>query len=84
MIWSKVSANHFTRIVQPHELSVRGVIDVREAFIDASFAPAKKGNAKSGKRNVAREQRSWRSQIITDCQSLFVPRATPLSCFQPC
>jgi hypothetical protein len=29
-----------------HELSVRGSIDVREAFIDASFAPAKKGHAK--------------------------------------
>jgi hypothetical protein len=26
-----------------HQLSIRGRIDVREAFIDASFAPAKKG-----------------------------------------
>jgi hypothetical protein len=32
-----------------HELSVRGAIDVREAFIDASFAPAKKGGRKVGK-----------------------------------
>jgi hypothetical protein len=44
-----------------HEPSVRGAIDVREAFIDASFAPATKGDAKSEKRNAAREQRSWRS-----------------------
>jgi transposase len=40
------------------ELSRRGAIDVREAFIDASFAPAKKGGARSEKRNAAREQRS--------------------------
>src|SRR5215469_13009212 len=39
------------------ELSKRGAIDVREAFIDASFAPAKKGGARSEKRSVAREQR---------------------------
>jgi transposase len=32
-----------------HELSIRGAIDVSEAFIDASFAPAKKGGRKVGK-----------------------------------
>ena len=32
-----------------HELSARGKIDVREVFIDASFAPAKKGGQKVGK-----------------------------------
>jgi transposase len=53
-----------------HELSKRGAIDFREAFIDASFAPAKKGGARSEKRNAARERRSWRSQIETACQSL--------------
>lgn len=31
------------------ELKVRGVLDVEEAFIDGSFAPAKKGGAKVGK-----------------------------------
>lgn len=31
------------------ELSRRGAIDVREAFIDASFAPAKKGGRRVGK-----------------------------------
>jgi hypothetical protein len=30
-------------------LSIRGAIDTREAFIDASFAPAKKGGSKVGK-----------------------------------
>jgi transposase len=32
-----------------HELSIRGAIDVSEAFIDASFAPAKKEGRKVGK-----------------------------------
>ena len=45
------------------ELRVRGVLDAEEAFIDGSFAPAKKGDRKSGKRSVARERRSWRWQI---------------------
>jgi hypothetical protein len=42
------------------KLSAKGGIDVREAFIDASFAPAKKGDIRSERRNAAREQRSWR------------------------
>ena len=57
-----------------HELSIRGAIDVSEAFIDASFAPAKKGGARSEKRNAAREQRSWRLQIVMGCQFLFAQR----------
>jgi hypothetical protein len=39
------------------KLSAKGGIDVREAFIDASFAPAKKGDIRSERRNAAREQR---------------------------
>ena len=38
---------------------IRGRLDVREAFIDGSFAPAKKGDRRSAKRNVVRERRSW-------------------------
>ena len=34
-------------------------LDVSEAFIDGSFAPAKKGDQRSAKRNVARVRRSW-------------------------
>jgi hypothetical protein len=37
-----------------HELSIRGAIDVSEAFIDASFAPAKKGGAQ-GRKNEMRQ-----------------------------
>jgi len=54
------------------KLTAKGGIDVREAFIDASFASAKKGGPRSEKRNVAREQRSSRLQIVAGCQCLFV------------
>jgi len=50
------------------KLTAKHGIDVREAFIDASFAPAKKGGIESERRNAAREQRSWRLQIVTGCQ----------------
>ena len=38
------------------DLQVRGVLDVEEAFIDGSFAPAKKGAPKWGKRSAAKNQ----------------------------
>ncbi len=57
------------------KLSAKGGIDVREAFIDASFAPAKKGDIRSERRNAAREQRSWRLQIVMGCQFRFTSRA---------
>lgn len=44
------------------DLRIQGRLDVREAFIDGSFVPAKKGDRRSAKRNVARERRSWRWQ----------------------
>ena len=42
-----------TMTAHARELSAQGAIDVREAFIGASFAPAKKGGARSEKRNAA-------------------------------
>ncbi len=50
------------------DLQVRGRLDVREAYIDGSFASAKKGAARLEKRSVARGQRSWQWQ--TDQVSL--------------
>ena len=41
------------------DLRIQGRLDVSEAFIDGSFAPAKKGDRRSAKRNAARERRSW-------------------------
>src|SRR5580704_8536068 len=71
-----VRSGVMTRIMTAlaRELRIRGAIDTREAFIDASFAPAKKGGSKVGKTNAARGQRSWRLLIVTGCQFLFVPR----------
>jgi transposase len=45
------------------ELTIRGVLDVEEAFIDGSFAPAKKGAQRREKRSAAKEPRSWQWQI---------------------
>jgi transposase len=47
------------------DLRILGRLDVREAFIDGSFAPAKKGERRLAKPNVARERRSWLWQTAT-------------------
>ena len=48
-------------------LKARGALDVKEAFIDGSFAPAKKGGPRSGKQNAAKARKSWPCQIATVC-----------------
>jgi transposase len=65
-----VRSGVMTRIMTalPLKLTAKGGIDVREAFMDASFAAAKKGDIGSERRNAAKEQKSWRSQIVTGCQ----------------
>src|SRR5215471_13014464 len=57
------------------DLRTRGRLDVREAFIDGSFAPAKKGDRKSAKRNVARGRRSWPWQTVMACPLPYASRA---------
>jgi hypothetical protein len=52
-----------------HELRARGAIDVREAFIDASLAPARRGL--QGRQNETRQgYRSWRSRIVIACREI--------------
>ena len=51
------------------DLKARGLLDVREAFIDGSFASAKKGAGRSGRRSVVRVPRLWLSQTATVCRS---------------
>lgn len=53
-----------TRILRAlaEDLYERGAIDISEAFIDGSFAGAKKGGPPSEKRSVGRGPRSWQSQ----------------------
>jgi len=41
------------------DLRDRGGLDIREAFIDGSFSPAKKGGLALGKLKGARGPRSW-------------------------
>jgi transposase len=61
------------------DLQIRGQLDVREAFIDASFAPAKKGDPKSERRSAAKERRSWRWQIVMVSPSLSVSKVLRLT-----
>jgi hypothetical protein len=56
----------FRRIV--HELAQdlfeRGGIDIREAFIDGTFVPAKKGVLLSARQSAAKAPRSWPLQTL--------------------
>ena len=56
----------FQRIAQElvEDLNERGKIDIREAFIDGSFAPAKKGVLLSARQSAAKAPRSWPSQTL--------------------
>jgi hypothetical protein len=56
----------FARITQElaQDLYERGAIDIREAFIDGTFVPAKKGVLLSARQSVARAPRSWQSQTL--------------------
>ena len=56
----------FQRIVQElaEDLYERGKIDIREAFIDGSFAPAKKGVLLSARQSAAKAPRSWQLQTL--------------------
>lgn len=57
------------------DLQSRGLVNVREAFIDGSFAPAKKGGRRSGRRSVVTEPRSWLWQTAMVCQLAFLLKA---------
>jgi transposase len=46
------------------DLYERGGIDIREAFIDGTFVPAKKGVLLSARQSVAKAPRSWQSQTL--------------------
>jgi len=62
--WVKLGV--FRRIAQElvEDLYERGQIDIREAFIDGSFAPAKKGVLLSARQSAAKAPRSWQSQTL--------------------
>ena len=56
------------------DLAARGKLDLREAFIDGTFAGAKKGALVSGKPSGARAPRSWRLQTALVFLSPLVSR----------
>ncbi|MEW5773064.1 MAG: IS5 family transposase [Thermodesulfobacteriota bacterium] len=51
-------------IALAEDLRERGGIDLREAFIDGTFAPAKKGALGLGKPSGAKAARSWQWQTL--------------------
>jgi len=55
--------------VLAQDLLERGQIDVRECFIDGSFAPSKKGAQVLAKLSAARAPRSWQLQTLLVFQS---------------
>ena len=46
------------------DLYERGGIDIREAFIEGTFVPAKEGILLSARQSAARAQGSWQSQTL--------------------
>ena len=62
--WVKLGV--FRRIAQElaQDLYERGGIDIREAFIDGTFVPAKKGALLSARPSAAKAPRSWPSQTL--------------------
>jgi|ERR1700688_813967 len=72
-----VRAGKLERVLRvlAEELQARGKLDLEEAFIDASFAGAKKGALRSGLPNAAKGRKSLLSPIITVFLSLLVLKA---------
>jgi len=62
--WVKLGV--FRRIAQElaQDLYERGGIDIREAFIDGTFVPAKKGVMLSARQSAAKAPRSWPSKTL--------------------
>jgi transposase len=53
------------------DLKARGLLNVREAFIDGTFASAKKGAVKSGRPSVVKEPKSWPWRTVMVCLLAF-------------
>jgi len=60
--WSKDGTFERVLTALAMDLKERGGIDVREAFIDGTFASAKKGGPASGQLKRAKAPRSWQLQ----------------------
>jgi len=57
------------------DLRSRGGFDLEEAYIDGSFAPAKKGAPAWAKRSEGKEPKSWPLPTVTVFRSRFAQKA---------
>jgi transposase len=67
--WSRQGVIEKIMKALAEDLAERGKIDVSEAFIDGSFAAAKKGATESGSRSGARAAKSWWLQTAAALRS---------------
>ena len=72
-LWSRSGVLEQVLFVLAQHLKEHGGLDVTECFIDATFAPAKKGAQVSARPSAARVQRSWQWQtalvFLSPCAS---------------
>ena len=59
------------------DLVARGELDLSESFVDATFAPAKRGAPALGPRSGVRGPRSWQSRTLEVFLSPYTWRALP-------
>ena len=62
--WRKEGVFDTLLLTLAEDLRERGQLDLREAFIDGTFAPAKKGAVPLVKPSVAKAPRSWQWQTV--------------------
>jgi len=76
--WRKDGIFDALLITLAEDLRKRGKLDLREAFIDGTFAPAKKGAAPLVKPSAAKAPRSWQWQTLLVFLSPFTWQARRL------
>ena len=62
--WRKEGVFDSILLLLAEDLRERGKLDLREAFIDGTFAPAKKGVVPLVKQSAERAPRSWQWQTL--------------------
>lgn len=77
--WERESAWRTAWQAYLGELDAKGLIDWNEAFIDASFAPAKRGVSRLGKPAKERARSGWWWQTVRDYQLVSTLRARVLA-----